>query len=170
MNEDSNFSYQKLGANEIRLVHISEDAQESSPLSCQLVHVDFTTDPVFHALSYVWGDTSNPRSILLDGSIVNIEKNLHDALVQIRQNIPSFREILREETENVTQDVFLWIDALCIYTSRLGVCNRQKWRPLPPFLAVFNGRFLRAPEYRNFFPYPVIYVRLALISQHICCM
>lgn len=56
----------------------------------------------YDALSYAWGDTVNQQWIVLNGSPVRVRKNLHDALLELRE-----RGIKGP----------IWIDALCINQS-----------------------------------------------------
>ncbi|KAI8315340.1 hypothetical protein K4K61_002052 [Colletotrichum sp. SAR11_59] len=64
----------------------------------------------YEALSYVWGDASPSKHILIEEHTVPITINLHSALVH-----------LRHSSEART----LWVDALCIDQSTHGERNQQ---------------------------------------------
>ncbi|SPN98644.1 uncharacterized protein DNG_01689 [Cephalotrichum gorgonifer] len=55
--------------------------------------------PFFEAISYVWGAPENPIPILCDKRSINITRNLHEVLLQIR---------------SPTEPRSLWADAICI--------------------------------------------------------
>ncbi|KAH6892504.1 heterokaryon incompatibility protein-domain-containing protein [Thelonectria olida] len=55
--------------------------------------------PAYEALSYVWGDPSNPIAIKLNNRDVTVTRNLHAALLALRSR---------------TKKRTLWVDALCI--------------------------------------------------------
>jgi hypothetical protein len=56
--------------------------------------------PVFHALSYVWGEDEKPQEILIDGKSIPITQNLYDGL--------------RALQKNSVGPIRVWADALCI--------------------------------------------------------
>ena len=60
--------------------------------------------PLYEAVSYVWGDQSNTRSIRLNGRDVQVTENLDAALRSLRR--PTSRRLL-------------WVDALCINQANL---------------------------------------------------
>jgi hypothetical protein len=55
--------------------------------------------PYFATLSYVWGDSNDTRMIKCGRNLVPVTRNLHEALVHIR---------------NLTTPRLLWVDSLCI--------------------------------------------------------
>lgn len=59
------------------------------------------------ALSYVWGDQSNKKEIILNGSSFLVGHNLYNALLR-----------LRDSWEVSTRGLKIWIDAICINTER----------------------------------------------------
>lgn len=69
MNEKAGlpFSYTPLKANEIRLLLLSAGDQ-TSPLEAKLVHAALAESLDFQALSYMWGDPSSPKTIVLEGT------------------------------------------------------------------------------------------------------
>jgi hypothetical protein len=56
--------------------------------------------PLFHAISYVWGDPTKSAEILIDGKPLKITRNLYD--------------ILRAIQKDEIADVNVWADAICI--------------------------------------------------------
>lgn len=60
---------------------------------------DYDKKPIYHALSYVWGGTTNKETIVCNGTPVEVTKNLHEALGQLCPQFP---------------DRVLWVDSLCI--------------------------------------------------------
>ena len=68
--------------------------------SCRLVYKRLDEEDLeYNALSYVWGDASDLTTMLCDGLLFHITRNLHDALSQIRLN---------------RHEILLWVDAVCI--------------------------------------------------------
>lgn len=73
----------------------------------------------YTALSYVWGDASDKKTILVDGFPVQITSNLYDALRDIRDE---------------SRELRLWADALCINQDdnderalQVGLMGRIYW-------------------------------------------
>jgi hypothetical protein len=54
---------------------------------------------LYEALSYVWGDLDNPRSIYIGEHDLPVTKNLHAALSHLR---------------NFSLERIIWVDAICI--------------------------------------------------------
>jgi hypothetical protein len=71
----------------------------SDPLHCVLRVAAIETDPVYDALSYMWGDPSPTGRIILDGEAFPVTQSLENALRHVR---------LRESVRH------LWADAVCI--------------------------------------------------------
>ncbi|KAK3652901.1 hypothetical protein LTR56_004849 [Elasticomyces elasticus] len=86
--------------NEIRLLRVQPNADRNAEVVCTLDHAILEDGLVYHALSYTWGDLSNPHSIQVDGHDLQVTKNLHAAL-----------QTLRRSTEEV---LTIWVDAICI--------------------------------------------------------
>ncbi|CAI0648756.1 unnamed protein product [Colletotrichum noveboracense] len=86
---------------DIRLLEINHGDGSPGHISCSIVHDSLDDDPDFTALSYVWGDATQPRSILLQGQNVDVTQNLYCALERLAKFSKS----------QVTK---IWIDALCI--------------------------------------------------------
>jgi hypothetical protein len=67
--------------------------------ACQIFHTSLDDNPKFVALSYVWGDTTKSRAILVETYTVLVNTNLYEALMALRPSkIP----------------IVIWIDFLCI--------------------------------------------------------
>lgn len=104
--------YRKLNIEnrEARLVFIHPSAIRSRQIVCELYHMSLNDPPPYVALSYVWGDASRTRTIMLDGEIFSITSNLHEAMLQLRQE---------------TDVLLLWIDAICIDQSNIEERSQQ---------------------------------------------
>ena len=123
--EDSNFRYLPFCTNSsIRTINVAPECADDPSLRCRLIvreldQTDNCPQPSstqrttnqsvdnalgYVALSYVWGDVSNPKTITLDDKPCLVGSSLHEALVRFRRA--------------VAQAVFppqpLWVDAICI--------------------------------------------------------
>ncbi|KAJ8071690.1 hypothetical protein OCU04_002007 [Sclerotinia nivalis] len=88
----------------IRVIIIQPSSLISSPLSCSLIH-----STLFHyneslldyytALSYVWGDANDRRTILVDGKSMSITASLDSSLRHLR---------------DTQKDIVIWADGICI--------------------------------------------------------
>lgn len=88
-----------LGKSFIRVLEIQPSEVAKTPIHCCLRQVDLRQRPDYEALSYVWGDASDSVRILVNGSWLNIGKNLWSALFRLRyKNKPRV----------------VWADAICI--------------------------------------------------------
>src|SRR5438034_6605365 len=94
------YTYEPLNSadNEIRLITLRA-GDTGHTIVCSLSHFPLHDAPSYRALSYTWGNTADIRSILLNGQKVSVTANLEDALRAMQQ---------------VTEDSYFWIDALCI--------------------------------------------------------
>lgn len=103
----SSFSYKALRqAQEIRLLRIPID-DDSQLITSSLFHASLDNCPPYTALSYVWGDAKTTLPISVNGSIVSITKNLHEALSALRKS----------GADTAGAALTLWVDALCINQS-----------------------------------------------------
>ncbi|KAF8861161.1 hypothetical protein BDZ45DRAFT_618648 [Acephala macrosclerotiorum] len=93
------FSYGPLQQDEVRVIKIKQ-GDFDDPIVCDLEHVALSTAPEFHALSYVWGDTSVKFPIQINGHSFQITKNLHTGMRQIRKKYADIGNFN------------LWIDAI----------------------------------------------------------
>jgi hypothetical protein len=69
---------------EIRLLHSHPlDSSVSDEICCSISVASLKDDPKYWALSYCWGDPSNPSIIKLSNGELSITPNLHSALQEI---------------------------------------------------------------------------------------
>jgi hypothetical protein len=78
---------------------ISKDATEDTPIECSLRVINLDQKPEFTALSYVWGDPNHKRSIVCDGTLVEVTKNCYSALWHLSKKL---------------QGLVIWVDVICI--------------------------------------------------------
>jgi hypothetical protein len=91
--------------NQIRLLRILADSDPDAPVRCHISHVPLVSDVDYSALSYVWGDLSITKVIVVDDCEVDVTSNLESALRHLRAH-----HII----------MALWVDALCINQSDVG--------------------------------------------------
>ncbi|KAH7371032.1 heterokaryon incompatibility protein-domain-containing protein [Pyrenochaeta sp. MPI-SDFR-AT-0127] len=90
------------GPDSIRLLYLRPPEDENAPIRCQLF--DYSLDgsdkapPRYEALSYVWGDPKNTRSLFIDEHEFKVTVNLHAALWRLRNRGIDW----------------VWVDAICI--------------------------------------------------------
>ena len=116
MDNDSKkvFEYGALDASrEIRLLQVSpaDDNDDDQLITSSLVHARLDDCPSYIALSYVWGDAGERRSILVNSSVVSITRNLHEALTALRRRSQVDGT---KSGERKDEPVPFWIDAVCI--------------------------------------------------------
>jgi hypothetical protein len=99
------FEYQPMTEPDgIRLLVLHPAELASADLHCDLVHTTLSLcafDLIDHytALSYVWGDANDLRTISVNDRPMGITTNLHSALLHLR---------------DTTRPSRLWVDAVCI--------------------------------------------------------
>lgn len=94
---------------EIRILNL-EQGTDNDPIVCTLYPV-LRNEAKYHALSYEWGDEGDDDpSIIVTNRPVQIRRNLYEALKGIRK--PS-------------DDIQLWVDAICINQSDIQEKNYQ---------------------------------------------
>jgi len=86
---------------EIRLIKLEPSQQFSAQIRCSIFRARLEDAPTYNALSYVWGDQSNPICIKLNGCLFPVGINLYLALRRLR---------------SLAKDVpaVYWVDAICI--------------------------------------------------------
>ncbi|KAF8853762.1 HET-domain-containing protein [Acephala macrosclerotiorum] len=94
---------------EIRLISLLP-GDFSDDIYCQLSVVSLDGNPVYEALSYVWGDASQKLPIFLNGEHFNVTKNLESALRHLR-------------CPTITRK--LWVDAICINQDNISERSQQ---------------------------------------------
>ena len=107
--EASKEVYQPLGEDEIRLVKIHR-GDTKDPIRCTVFSVIKGASPDYQALSYIWGDEGNTKTIELNNQSWKISCNLDAAIIQLRRE---------------GNDVLVWIDALAINQSDIKERNAQ---------------------------------------------
>ncbi|KAL0932092.1 heterokaryon incompatibility protein [Colletotrichum truncatum] len=98
--------------NEIRLIQVDPlitndpgpDNGFSQVVRCRLKHVSLNDSPNYTALSYVWGDPTITRTIIVDDQPVQVTENLESAL----------RHLATGRWHDAELGWTLWVDAICI--------------------------------------------------------
>ncbi|KAF2243864.1 HET-domain-containing protein, partial [Trematosphaeria pertusa] len=105
-----NFQHNPLdhGKDSIRLIEILPDLSASGGIQCSLKHADVSSE--YTCLSYVWGSSSQTRSITVNGRDFQVHLNLWDFLGVARTKYHSKP---------------LWIDAISIDQSNTAERNHQ---------------------------------------------
>lgn len=97
----SDYRYRPLSnPRNIKIVILSAGRKEDK-ISCQMIHASLDRQPVFEAISYVWGDHKARRQVNCDTGTLNITVNLFSALKALR----------REDEPRA-----IWVDAVCELT------------------------------------------------------
>jgi hypothetical protein len=104
--------YTELNAGEIRIIRLHPAAELQDCLHCSLETVLLSQKPQYEALSYVWGDQNDHRTIHLSAHEFKVTRNLDLALRYLR----------RPDSERL-----LWVDALTINQSDTAEKNTQVW-------------------------------------------
>jgi hypothetical protein len=110
------FQYERLTQPDtIRILQLQPSLDSSSSIHGILIAArlsDYNTDLIEHyvALSYVWGSLEDPQTIILNGRLFKVTRNLSNALHGLR------------EPHRV---VPLWIDAICINQDDILERNQQ---------------------------------------------
>ena len=94
----------------IRILHLLPAQNDGDPLECRLLETDLNENPEYIAISYVWGDETDPSFILHEEVELSITRNLDAALRRFRQ-----------ESECIS----LWVDSLCINQQDVLKRNKQ---------------------------------------------
>ncbi|RGP66195.1 hypothetical protein FSPOR_6815 [Fusarium sporotrichioides] len=88
------------------LMHKNANSGDSDMIRIDLHTVKAPADQRFWALSYVWGPTANPATVLLNGQQFSITRNLYHALYEYRRH--------KFMGESTAASAWLWVDAICI--------------------------------------------------------
>ena len=118
----SNAMYNPLSTEkqEIRVLHMHSAPDPSHDIECTLATVSLQGNPVYEALSYVWGDANLTETISVDGEPFEATTNLVAGLREIR---------------NGPQSDPVWIDAICINQKNFEEKNHQ----VPLMRDVYRG-------------------------------
>ena len=95
---------------EIRLLHIKPSLKLEEQPQCSLETVSLDDNPQFEALSYAWGDPNLTRPIRLENREWYATINLEAGLRYLR---------------NPSEEVVIWVDALCVDQSSVDERNSQ---------------------------------------------
>lgn len=93
-------------ADEVRILVVFPDHEEDS-VKCQLHYARLSDDPLFTAISYVWGDSNDTVHIECDGHPVKVTRNLYSCIKNLRIHG-------RDEV------IYIWADAVCINQADLA--------------------------------------------------
>lgn len=100
---------------EVRLLQIQK-TKPDQPVKCRLRTVSLDDNPIYVALSYVWGDPSITRDIVVDGHVKPVTINLEAALRHVKDHWESLEP---------DQEFLLWADAVCINQDDIPERNTQ---------------------------------------------
>lgn len=97
---------------EIRLVRLAPVtlADPKAAIALELQHVSLDDGVAYAAMSYVWGDYSNPVEVDINNKPFPVGRNLHAGLERFREQ---------------GIDSWLWIDAICIQQSNT---DEKSWQ------------------------------------------
>ncbi|KAM7205118.1 Heterokaryon incompatibility protein (HET) domain containing protein [Naviculisporaceae sp. PSN 640] len=94
------YIYERLpSAGQIRLLKLQPSARESAPINFTLTTANLHDNPSYEAISYCWGDSSNPQAVYCDHQVLFVTQSLYSALRRFR---------LPDKVRT------LWADAVCI--------------------------------------------------------
>jgi len=102
---------------EIRLLELLPSANDT--VSCRLSYVSLDDEPVFTALSYVWGDPTITETITVNRQSFAITINLVAALRSVQKH---WCDLYPERN---AEDFRLWADAICIDQSNKDERSNQ---------------------------------------------
>jgi hypothetical protein len=108
-----------LSGNQIRVLHIQPSADPHRQLECELELVNLDDEPLYEALSYVWGVDPPSVPIICNGQPLTIRPELSYGLARLR---------LKHSTRIV------WTDALCIDQTD----NQEKSHQVPLMGKIFS--------------------------------
>ncbi|KAI1161317.1 heterokaryon incompatibility protein-domain-containing protein [Nemania serpens] len=119
------YPYRKLIDDDIRLLNILPG---DGILECVLHQMPLAGEPMFYALSYVWGNGCETKQILLEGQEFQVSRNLYEVLHQ-----------LREQPESPVKigypDDYFWIDAICLNQED----TNEKSYQVPRMMDIYNA-------------------------------
>jgi hypothetical protein len=138
--------YDPLHGPNIRLITI-DSAMQDGKLKLTMKQVSLIDGLNFHVLSYVWGDPTNKKTIVVNGQRLDVTENLYDFLetthqhgrkfLSHRENL-DYRKLYTTEpaqtaagssegkvTSATIMPMQFWIDAICINQDNLQERNEQ---------------------------------------------
>jgi Heterokaryon incompatibility protein (HET) len=130
MNLKSVYRYSPLESSDsIRLLQVENvpsTAKGRGPIRCWIRHFSLSNAPPYRALSYAWGpNSSSTKKIFLNGKIVQVRRNLWEALAHIQFACFDFRTREKEDVFAEENSTWVWIDALCIDQRNVEERNHQ---------------------------------------------
>jgi Heterokaryon incompatibility protein (HET) len=143
MNLKSGYRYSPLeGSNSIRLLQVENvpsTAKGRGPIRCWIRHFSLSNAPPYRALSYAWGpDSSSTKKMFLNDKIVQVRRNLWEALAHLQFACFDFRTSGKDDVFAAENSTWVWIDALCIDQRNVEEKNHQ--------VAVMGSIYGRADE------------------------
>lgn len=116
MSGTDDYQYRRLqGSDAIRIIKLYPSSVLDAEIKCELLRTSLTEceediHSLYTAISYVWGDVSETKTISIDGKKLKITATLYSALRHIR--------LKKEPTR-------LWADAICIDQSDVEERSQQ---------------------------------------------
>lgn len=108
--------YRSLTGSDIRLVRLAPGTTNENV--GELVYVSLGKAPRYYAISYVWGEEEEGRSVSLNGQSFDVTSNLFELLQFLRRWQQEGRVLHRgQKCIPLDGDTLFWIDALCINQS-----------------------------------------------------
>ncbi|RYP64077.1 hypothetical protein DL771_008936 [Monosporascus sp. 5C6A] len=104
--------------NEIRLIIILPCENDDEPVACRLETASLNDEVEYVAMSYVWGDPSVTKNIVVNDTVFPVTTNLEAGLWH-------FRKYGLLPCEDKTGDARLWVDAICINQQDVPERNQQ---------------------------------------------
>jgi hypothetical protein len=109
-----------LAGREIRLIEIQPSAQFSAQVKCKVIKARLEDAPKYFALSYCWGDQTNPICIRLNGHMFPVGVNLYLALRRLRMR---------------SGPVVFWVNAICIDQANI----QERGQQVSMMRAIYEG-------------------------------
>ncbi|KAK4139497.1 heterokaryon incompatibility protein-domain-containing protein [Dichotomopilus funicola] len=118
--------YRPLAPQNIRVFELDPAQSPSDPIVGRLAPQPIDGE-AYEAVSYVWGNTKNRRTITIDGATLSVTASLHGSLTAFR----NYSVVASEDDDNagekkpVAKRRRLWADALCINQDDLSERTSQ---------------------------------------------
>ncbi|KAG4443893.1 hypothetical protein IFR05_000659 [Cadophora sp. M221] len=116
------YNYYPIFKRNIRLLRILKGGP-TDEVTCRLVVVSLDNPGEFEAISYVWGDPSKEKRIVVDGLNLNITKSAYDIIHRRR---------------SMFEDRVIWIDQVCI-NQEAGDGNLEKQYQVQMMKEIYKG-------------------------------